>query len=47
VHLLDLPAAPPDPADLRRGGDNGHAGGDIDARQLVGNEKEQDGKEVE
>ena len=47
VHLFDPVVAPPDPANLDRGGGDRHHRGDIDARQLVGDEEEQDGQKVD
>jgi hypothetical protein len=37
----------PDPADLRHGGDDHHAGGDVDVEDLEGDKKEDDREQVE
>ena len=42
------PALPqPDPADLGQGDADQHASGDVDIRQLIGDEEQQDGQKVE
>ncbi len=47
VDVLQLAVQRVDDAGLHHGGGHEHAGGQVDALQLVGGEKEQDGEEVE